>query len=286
MNGFLFIDKPKGWTSRDVCNRIQHLFHEKKVGHTGTLDPFATGLLIVCLGSATKTIPLLERADKEYLAELTLGSKTSTGDVTGEIIETKPVGEITSQQVKEVLSSLVGDMEQIPPMTSAVHVNGRKLYTYHYQGQEVERKSRKISIKSCELMSFSSNIIIFKCRVSKGTYLRTFGETIAEKLKTVGYLSNLRRLKIDRFDVQNSSVLGNIKAESLLSLADVLMQCVPFIVVDDQRAQKIKNGMQITIENVLPKYDKIIVMNEKGECLAIYTRFNGPLFKCQRGLIS
>ncbi|MFA7032678.1 MAG: hypothetical protein WC201_03860, partial [Bacilli bacterium] len=144
----------------------------------------------------------------------------------------------------------------------------------------------KISIKSCELMSFSSNIIIFKCRVSKGTYLRTFGETIAEKLKTVGYLSNLRRLKIDRFDVQNSSVLGNIKAESLLSLADVLMQCVPFIVVDDQRAQKIKNGMQITIENILPRYDKIIVMNEKGECLAIYTRLNGSLFKCQRGLIS
>ncbi|MCB9498080.1 MAG: tRNA pseudouridine(55) synthase TruB [Erysipelotrichaceae bacterium] len=286
MNGFLFIDKPKDWTSRDVCNRLQHLFHEKKVGHTGTLDPFATGLLIVCFGNATKTIPLLEDADKEYLAELTLGTKTSTGDLTGEVIETREVGDVSGQKIKEVFSSLVGEMDQIPPMTSAVHVNGRKLYTYHYQGQEVERKPRKITIKSCELLSFSQNTIIFKCRVSKGTYLRTLGETIAEKLETVGYLSNLRRLKIADFDVRDSSTLENVKSESLLSLADVLTRYVPFIVVDDHQAQKVKNGMPITIENILQKYDKIMVMNEKRECLAIYTRLNGSLFKCQRGLFS
>ena len=286
MNGFLFIDKPKDWTSRDVCNRLQHLFHEKKVGHTGTLDPFATGLLIVCFGNATKTIPLLEDADKEYLAELTLGTKTATGDLTGEVIETQKIGDISISQIKAVLVSLIGEMDQIPPMTSAVHVNGRKLYTYHYQGQEIERKPRKITIKSCELLSFSQNTIIFKCRVSKGTYLRTLGETIAEKLKTVGYLSNLRRLKIADFDVLDSSTLENVKLESLLSLTDVLTRYVPFIIVDDRQAQKVKNGMEITIENILPKYDKIMVMNEKRECLAIYYRLSGSLFKCQRGLVS
>ncbi|MFA6675720.1 MAG: tRNA pseudouridine(55) synthase TruB [Bacilli bacterium] len=280
MNGFLFIDKPKDWTSRDVCNRLQHLFHEKKVGHTGTLDPFATGLLIVCFGNATKTIPLLEDADKEYLAELTLGTKTATGDLTGEVIETQKIGDISISQIKAVLVSLIGEMDQIPPMTSAVHVNGRKLYTYHYQGQEIERKPRKITIKSCELLSFSQNTIIFKCRVSKGTYLRTLGETIAEKLETVGYLSNLRRLKIADFDVRDSSTLENVKLESLLSLTDVLTRYVPFIIVDDRQAQKVKNGMEITIENILPKYDKIMVMNEKRECLAIYNRLSGSLFKC------
>src|SRR5574344_328677 len=128
MNGYLLIDKPKDWTSRDVCNKVQHLLHEKKVGHTGTLDPFATGLLMVCLGSATKTIPLWEEADKEYVAELKLGSKTDTGDVTGNIIDSGKVGNVTIKMIKEIFVSLLGESEQIPPMTSAVHVNGRKLY--------------------------------------------------------------------------------------------------------------------------------------------------------------
>ena len=120
MNGYLLIDKPKDWTSRDVCNKVQHFFHEKKVGHSGTLDPFATGLLIVCLGSATKTIQLWEEADKEYLAELKLGNKTDTGDVTGNIIDSGKVGNVTIKMIKEIFVSLLGESEQIPPDRKSV----------------------------------------------------------------------------------------------------------------------------------------------------------------------
>ena len=222
MNGYLLIDKSKDWTSRDVCNKVQHFFHEKKVGHSGTLDPFATGLLIVCLGSATKTIPLWEEADKEYLAELKLGNKTDTGDETGNIIDSGPVANITTNMIKEIFLSLLGESEQVPPMTSAVHVNGRKLYTYFHQGREIERKPRKIDIKSCDLVSFFDNTIVFKCRVSKGTYLRTLGETIADKLGTVGYLSNLQRTKIGDVGLERSIPLDQLNELSIISVEEML----------------------------------------------------------------
>lgn len=284
MNGYLLIDKPKDWTSRDVCNRVQHLFHQKKVGHIGTLDPFATGLLIVCLGTATKTIPLWEEADKEYLAELHLGNKTDTGDATGNIIASCPIGDITKEMIKEVMNSLLGDSEQIPPMTSAVHVAGRKLYTYFHQGQEIERKPRKITIKSCDLLSFCENVIVFKCRVSKGTYLRTLGETIAEKLATVGHLNNLRRLKIAEVNVEQASLLENITGQSAISIEDMLENVIPFVFLDETNIKKAISGMKISFNNLPKTYDKILLMDQNKKALAIYVRESGDTFMCQRGL--
>ncbi|HNX16096.1 MAG TPA: tRNA pseudouridine(55) synthase TruB [Bacilli bacterium] len=284
MNGYLLIDKPKDWTSRDVCNKIQHLFHEKKVGHAGTLDPFATGLLIVCLGTATKTITLWEDADKEYLAELTLGSKTDTGDQTGKIIATSPVSQISISQIKEALASLLGESEQVPPMTSAVHVDGKKLYKYFYQGQEIERKARKINTKSCDLLSFSDNIIIFKCRVSKGTYLRTLGETIAEKLGTVGFLSNLRRLKISEANVNDSTIIENVSEQSIIPLEQMLEKLIPYILLDEADAIKAKNGMKISFGKLPKDYDKVLLLDQRKKAIAIYARQNENAFACLRGL--
>lgn len=284
MNGYLLIDKSKDWTSRDVCNKVQHFFHEKKVGHSGTLDPFATGLLIVCLGSATKTIPLWEEADKEYLAELKLGNKTDTGDSTGNIIGSGPLGNITIKMIKEVFLSLLGESEQIPPMTSAVHVNGRKLYTYFHQGQEIERKPRKINIKSCDLLSFSDNIIVFRCRVSKGTYLRTLGETIAEKLGTVGYLNNLRRIKIGEVGLDKSITLNQLTEQSMISVEDMLKNLIPFVTLTDSDAKKATNGMKISFGNLPKSYDKILLVDQSQKALAIYTRQDEDTFVSLRGL--
>ena len=284
MNGYLLIDKSKDWTSRDVCNKVQHFFHEKKVGHSGTLDPFATGLLIVCLGSATKTIPLWEEADKEYLAELKLGNKTDTGDSTGNIIGNGPLGNISIKMIKEVFLSLLGESEQIPPMTSAVHVNGRKLYTYFHQGQEIERKTRKINIKSCDLLSFSDNIIVFRCRVSKGTYLRTLGETIAEKLGTVGYLNNLRRIKIGEVGLDKSITLNQLTEQSMISVEDMLKNLIPFVTLTDSDAKKANNGMKINFGNLPKSYDKILLVDQSQKALAIYTREDEDTFVSLRGL--
>ena len=284
MNGYLLIDKSKDWTSRDVCNKVQHFFHEKKVGHSGTLDPFATGLLIVCLGSATKTIPLWEEADKEYIAELKLGNKTDTGDSTGNIIGNGPLGNISIKMIKEVFLSLLGESEQIPPMTSAVHVNGRKLYTYFHQGQEIERKTRKINIKSCDLLSFSDNIIVFRCRVSKGTYLRTLGETIAEKLGTVGYLNNLRRIKIGEVGLDKSITLDQLTEQSIISIEDMLKNLIPFVTLTDSDAKKAINGMKINFGNLSKSYDKILLVDQSQKALAIYTRQDEDTFVSLRGL--
>ena len=284
MNGYLLIDKSKDWTSRDVCNKVQHFFHEKKVGHSGTLDPFATGLLIICLGSATKTIPLWEEADKEYLAELKLGNKTDTGDETGNIIDSGPVANITTNMIKEIFLSLLGESEQVPPMTSAVHVNGRKLYTYFHQGQEIERKPRKIDIKSCDLVSFFDNTIVFKCRVSKGTYLRTLGETIADKLGTVGYLSNLRRTKIGDVGLERSIPLDQLNELSIISVEEMLKNLIPFVILNDSEAKKAINGMKICFGNLPKSYDKILLLDQSQKALAIYTRQDEDTFISLRGL--
>ena len=206
-DGFLLIDKESDYTSRDVCNIIAKIFDAKKVGHAGTLDPFATGLLIVALNNATKTLTYIEGQYKSYEATLLLGKKTSSGDLTGEEIESKDIPNITEEDVKNIFSSLIGESEQTVPKTSAVHVNGRKLYHYAHLNQEVELPKRTIDVKELELLEFNLPVVRFKTTVSKGTYIRTLGETIAEKLGTVGHLIALRRTKILDLEVSKAKTI-------------------------------------------------------------------------------
>lgn len=286
-NGFLFIDKSVDWTSRDVCNKISHIFNTKKVGHTGTLDPFATGLLIVALGSASKAIPYLEDLNKTYVAELTLGKKTNTGDLTGEVILEKEVPNLTKEEIKETLSSFLGEQEQIPPMTSAIHVNGKKLYELAHKGIEVERKARKVNIFDISLLSYEDNKIIFSCTVSKGTYIRTLGEDIAEKLNTVGYLTALRRSKIDKYNLEKSKTIDNVNDSDLIPIQDVLSTYMKVVPVDENIIPKIKNGMPIKKEFIGFNLIKDIIFIDKNtnEALAIYQLDDG-VYKCLRGLWS
>ncbi len=185
MDGIIVIDKPKGISSRQVVTKVSKILNEKKAGHTGTLDPLATGVLPVLLGKATKLSKYMVDHDKKYIAEITLGEKTDTGDCEGIVVEKKDVPNLEEKIIKNVLKSFLGKQEQIPPMYSAIKVDGKKLYEYARDGIEIERKSRKIEIFEIHLIKFEQNKIVFEVFCSKGTYIRTLCEDISEKLGTV-----------------------------------------------------------------------------------------------------
>lgn len=284
MNGFLLIDKDVDWTSRDVCNKIQHILHLKKVGHTGTLDPFATGLLMVSLGNGTKAGTFLEDFDKEYIATLKLGIKTSTGDLNGDVIEEKDIPDITEENVLEVFKTSLGEQDQIPPMTSAIHYQGQKLYKLAHEGIEVEREPRRINIKSLDLISFVDGVITFKTRVSKGTYIRVLGETIAEKLNTVGHLLALRRTAVGPYSIDDAIKLENVYGSTPFSIGEILSKHLPTYVVPDELLKRVTDGASIKIENIEETYDKILVVNKENDALAVYKRYQNDIFTCARGL--
>ena len=286
-DGFLFIDKQVDWTSRDICNKASHLLGIKKVGHSGTLDPFATGLLILVFGNASKAIPYLEELDKTYIAELCLGKKTSTADLTGEVIKEASYDHVTKEKVKETVASFIGKQTQIPPMTSAIHVNGQKLYELAHKGIEVERKPRDIEVFEISLLSFEGDKIIFSAKVSKGTYLRTLGEDIAERLGTVGHLTALRRVKIHNYSVTSAKTIDQIDSDSLVSIEQILKEVMDEVFVDETKTVKIKNGVCFS-KNELPpvKTNNVLIADAKTrEALAIY-QFDGEKFVCLRGLWS
>ena len=282
MDGFLYINKEKDWTSCDVCNKIQSMFHLKKVGHIGTLDPFATGLLIVTLGKGTKAGRFLEDASKEYIATLVLGKKTSSGDLTGEVVQEKEIPELSLDKIKQVFASFIGEYHQIPPMTSAIKIDGVKLYSLAHQGLEIKREPRQVWINSLELLSFKDNVIEFKANVSKGTYIRTLGEDIAEKLNTVGYLSSLTRTKIGDASITESKKISDIKETDLISITQGLSYLHP-IVVEDKDIERIKSGVSLRFDKI-KNCDIIFLVDKNNNPLAIYERSQNDVFKCLRGL--
>ena len=286
-DGFLFIDKQVDWTSRDICNKASHLLNIKKVGHSGTLDPFATGLLILAFGNASKAIPYLEELDKTYIAELFLGKKTNTADLTGEVIEEKEIPSLDKDKIKEVFTSFIGKQTQIPPMTSAIHVNGQKLYELAHKGIEIERKARNIEVFELNLISFEDNKVIFSARVSKGTYLRTLGEDIAERLGTVGHLTALRRVKIHNYSITSAKTIDQINEEDLISIEKILSKVMDEVFVDETKSSKIKNGVSFTKNEFPPtKSENVFLVDAKTkEALAIY-HFDGEKYVCLRGLWS
>ena len=282
MNGFFYIDKQSDWTSRDVCNKVQKIFNLPKVGHIGTLDPFATGLLIVCVGKATKASAFYDDNEKEYVATLKLGQKTSTGDLTGEVVEEKEIVPFTKKDILDVFKSLTGEIEQQIPMTSAVHVNGVKLYQYLHKGVEVDRPTRKVVIKDISLIEAGEDYIVFKATVSKGTYIRVLGEDIASKLNNLGYISSLRRTRIGDVKVEEAKTLGEVKDSDLVSIASLLKD-IPSVVLSGERLVKAKNGMTISFDDIT-KSDRILLIDENNNVIAIYGYDHLNYYKCLRGL--
>lgn len=282
MDGFLLINKDSDWTSRDVCNKVQSIFDLAKVGHIGTLDPFATGLLVVTVGKGTKAGQFLESGDKTYLASLKLGEARDGGDITGEVVDHQSIPVLNEEVIKETFNKFIGDIEQVPPLKSAVHFKGRKLYTYAYNNELVTPPSRKVKVNSLELVNFTKDTIIFRCNVSSGTYIRVLGEDIAKALGTVGYLEALQREKVASLDVKDAHKLTELKKEHLISISKGLAN-MKHVIVNELDKSRAKRGLTIIFKNYV-KYDNLLLVDENDNAIAVYTRVDRALYKSQRGL--
>ena len=279
LSGSLLINKEIGLTSRQEVNNISHKLGEKKAGHIGTLDPFADGLLIVLLGSSTKISPFLEVMDKTYLATLKLGSKTSTGDLTGEVVETKKIPDLTKEEISKVLQGFLGKSTQIPPIFSALKVNGQPMYKYARKGIEIERKPREIEVFKIYLVNFEKDEITFLAKVSKGTYIRTLGEDIAEKLGTVGHLTKLTRTEIGPYSLMNAKKSNEVTEQDLIPISKMLEHFKSFE-VEGELAKKALNGMHFR----LPINEETILLKDKDGIIALYKREPNGVYGCVRGL--
>ena len=279
ISGSLLINKEKGITSRQEVNKISRLLGEKKAGHIGTLDPFADGLLIVLLGKATKISPFLEGMDKTYLATLKLGEATDSGDLTGNIVSKQEIPELHKDKIESVFKSFLGEQKQLPPMYSALKVNGKELYKYAREGKEIERKERTIEIYELKLLSFTKDEIVFISKVSKGTYIRTLGEDIAKALGTVGHLTSLTRLAIGPFSIEKSLKSENVTKKDLISTKEMLTFMSKFE-VDGELAKKALNGMHFR----LPINDEMVLLFDKDDVIAIYKKEPSGVYSCVRGL--
>ena len=255
LNGIIVINKPKDYTSHDVVAKVKKILNIKKVGHTGTLDPNATGILPLLLNQGTKLSKYLIEHDKEYEVTLKLGIKTDTLDGEGNIIEKQEIKWEELQNIEEVLNSFVGKQEQIPPMYSAIKVNGKKLYEYARNGQTVEIKPRKIEIYKIELQNVSKkeNEVNFKVSCSKGTYIRSLCEDVAIKLGTIGYMKELNRTKVGRFDIENSITIEELEnnkenIEEKIITMEKLFEEYPRINLKEEQLEKFLNGVKINIK--------------------------------------
>ena len=203
INAIIPIWKPVDWTSFDVVKKIRAQIKPSKVGHAGTLDPFAEGVLMLCTGEFTKNVESFMNKDKEYLAEIQLGVETDTLDPTGNIVKTASIPDLSQDQIKTVLKIFIGNIKQEPPMFSAIKVNGQPLYRFARKGINIPRKKRVISIYDIELIDFSKDIIRIKVTCGRGTYIRSLAKDIAEKLNTVGHLVVLKRTRCGEYDKKN-----------------------------------------------------------------------------------
>lgn len=248
MDGIIIINKPKGYTSHDVVNIVKKKLNISKVGHTGTLDPNATGVLPILIGKATKISKYLIEHNKTYIAELALGEKSSTGDIEGEIIEKQELPNLEEHQIKQVLESFIGKQMQTPPIYSAIKINGKKAYEYARSGQTIELKPREIEIMDISLVNFEKGSITFKVKCSKGTYIRVLCEDIARKLGTVGLMKELCRTRVNEFDIEQSTDLKELKATDLINIEEIFIK-KPKIELNNKQAQLFLNGVKLNTAN-------------------------------------
>lgn len=254
MDGVLIINKPKGFTSHDVVNILRKALNTKKIGHTGTLDPNATGVLPILIGKATKISKYLIEHNKTYIATISLGEKTDTGDGQGNIIE-KDLNfqNISCKQIGDVLKTFIGKQKQIPPIYSAIKINGKKAYEYARKGQTVELEPRDIEIYSIDLIKIENNEITFEVSCSKGTYIRTLCEDIAKKLGTIGYMKELTRTSVNEFKLENAVTIDEIKENSLIVKEKVInietiFKDKPELKLNDRKKELFLNGVRLTFE--------------------------------------
>ena len=270
MNGIIVVNKPKGITSRDVVNKVCKILNTKKVGHTGTLDPIASGTLVLCIGNATKLVEELTSYDKEYIATVKLGVLTDTLDTTGKVLKTQNT-ELKKEELIKVLNSFIGTYKQEVPIYSAVKINGKKLYEYARCNIDVTLPKRSVTIHDIELLDFNKDNYKFRVKVSKGTYIRSLIKDINDKLNVIGSMEDLIRTKQGMFSLNDSYTLDNIenKEYKLISIEEVLKNYNTFT-IDEALYKKIKNGA--IIDNTY-NADKI-VFKFNNKVIAIYKKYD------------
>lgn len=276
MDGILLIHKEAGMTSHDVVSKLRKILHTKKIGHSGTLDPNATGVLLVLIGRACKVLPYLEDTDKEYIATLEVGKRTLTDDIWGEELETAPV--LAIHNFQSILDNFQGVQQQLPPMVSSVRVNGRKLYEYARAGEHVERPLREVTIYEIEALDEAK--LQFRVSCSSGTYIRSLCVDIAKQTGNLGIMSSLVRNKVGRFTLDDCVHLSDVAAGSyqLHSIQEVLTH---YPTVNYTPIEDIYNGKHVHFDCV---HDQVLMADEQGEAVAIYVRDHGDVFRSVRGL--
>ena len=273
MDGILLINKEPNMTSRDVVNKVCHLLNTKKVGHTGTLDPMATGVLVLAINKGLKIVNEIVALDKEYEAEITLGIETDTLDITGNTLSKKEVN-VTNEDIDKVLNSFIGDYDMEVPIYSAIKINGKKLYEYARNNEEVEVPIHKVKVyELVRTNDIKDNKFSIRCKVSKGTYIRSLVRDISKELGTVGVMSKLNRTKQGKFDIKDCYTLKDIEDGNykLLDIKDVLD--LPVVEVPDSIYNKVINGNKI--DNTFD-YDKFI-FEKDNKIIAIYEKDNDLL---------
>ena len=280
-NGIVIIDKPSGWTSMDVCAKIRGILKEKRVGHGGTLDPMATGVLPVFVGQATRAVEFAENGEKEYIAGLRLGLVTNTQDTSGETLEAHPVT-ADRKALEALLPRFTGPIQQIPPMYSAIKINGQKLYELARRGQEVARRPRSITIHALELLEGEGADWTVRVRCSKGTYVRTLCHDLGSALGCGGCLSSLRRTRAGSFTLSQAVTMQQVldfaaehDPQELLMPVDAVFSVHPPLIVTLGQAAKLKNGAQVRDWQFRPGTYRVYA--EDGEFLLLGRVENGLL---------
>ena len=284
IHGIINVYKEKGYTSHDVVAKLRGIVGQKKIGHTGTLDPDAVGVLPVCLGRATKVCDLLTDKDKVYEAVLLLGKETDTQDTSGEVLVSKDTSALSEEQVREAILSFVGDYEQIPPMYSALKVNGKKLYELAREGKVVERKARPVKILDIQILEMNLPRVRMTVACSKGTYIRTLCHDIGQKLSCGGCMEELKRTKVSCFEIKDSVTLDEIRnmknegsLEKILTPIDAMFSECQRMIVGEKWDSLAYNGNPLHRkavrlldgEKVLDK-SKVRVYDEKGNFIGLY----------------
>jgi tRNA pseudouridine55 synthase len=256
VHGVILLDKPAGYSSNQAVQKVRWLFGARKAGHTGSLDPFATGMLPICLGEASKTAGFMLDAAKVYEATAFLGKASATGDIEGEICRELPVPGLERAQVDTVLRMFLGDIEQVPPMYSALKHDGQRLYHLARAGLEVERKARPVHIFSLELLALELPLMHFRVRCSKGTYIRTLAADVAEKLGTCAHLQALRRLEVGPLRAQDMISLDDLTSlaergeiDSCLLPVDSALADWPQVILDPGQAERFSHGNPVEIQS-------------------------------------
>lgn len=277
-NGIINIYKEKGYTSHDVVARMRGILKQKKIGHTGTLDPYAEGVLPVCLGRGTKLCDMLTDKDKIYLAELFLGRETDTQDITGEIISESKVN-VTEKQVYDTIMSFIGDYDQIPPMYSAIKVDGKKLYELARKGQVIDREPRRVHIYDIDIVEMSLPYVKMTVHCSKGTYIRTLCHDIGKKLGCGGTMYDLQRTRVSRFDISGSITLDRLtqimnegRIMDYIVPVDSMFDTMPAFYDDGMNEKLLCNGNEFHSNGKIISGD-VRVYKKDGTFVGIY-RYN------------